>query len=208
MNSFSDATEMLSVQNDAGLSDDRTFFGRLQMKLRQMKEQDIDVIENWRPYPQEFKDLDYALRNAGWISQFRNKKGARIFTAEENGAVIGFTILSKEDASGYEAEFRIALSPVMLGQGMGRKLARATLEKGFLHHGLCRIYLIVRKNNHRAQRLYEHLGFRYCGECQKEIQGRMVELFEMALEKENFEGRMRHESESEPSGTAGHRCAE
>jgi RimJ/RimL family protein N-acetyltransferase len=65
----------------------------------------------------------------------------------------------------------------------------ATLEKGFLCLGLRRIYLIVRKNNHRAQRLYEHLGFRYCGECQKEIQGRMVELFEMALEKENFEGR-------------------
>jgi diamine N-acetyltransferase len=40
------------------------------MKLRQMNEQDITVIENWQPYPQEFKDLDYALRNAGWISQF------------------------------------------------------------------------------------------------------------------------------------------
>lgn len=103
------------------------------MKLRQMNEQDITVIENWQPYPQEFKDLDYALRNAGWISQFCRKKGTRIYTAEEDGAIIGFTILSEEDASGRDAEFRIALSPAMLGQGMGRKLAQATLEKGFLH---------------------------------------------------------------------------
>lgn len=62
-----------------------------------------------------------------------------------------------------------------------------TLEKGFQELGLHKIYLIVRKNNHRAKGLYKHLGFHDSGECQKGIQGVMVDLFEMALEKEVFE---------------------
>lgn len=161
------------------------------MDLRPINDQDIAVIENWRSYPQEFDELDYALRSVGWISQFRNREGARIYAALEDGVIVGFSILSKEEAGGHEAEFRIALCPERLGQGVGRMLAQATLEKGFRELKLHRIYLIVRKNNHRAQRLYEHLGFRYCGECRREIQGKMVELFEMALEKENFEGKTR-----------------
>jgi diamine N-acetyltransferase len=65
------------------------------------------------------------------------------------------------------------------------------LEKGFQELGLQRIYLIVRKNNPRAIRLYEKCGFMETGECRKEIQGIMVDLFEMALEKQTFEMRMK-----------------
>lgn len=159
------------------------------MIIREMDEQDIAVIEKWPAYPEEFKELDYALRDDGWLNEFFGKEGIKVYAAEDNGVIIGFTMLmlSKDSCTSSQAEFRIALNPDMLGQGIGRRLARLTLEKGFQELRLHKIYLIVRKSNHRAIWLYKHLGFHDSGECEKEIQGVMVDLFEMALEKEVFE---------------------
>jgi diamine N-acetyltransferase len=160
---------------------------KLLMKLREINERDITNIKIWPAYPEELKDLDYALRDSGWIDAYLGKDWTRIYIAKESGVVIGFTILSKDSATCREAEFRIALNPDYLGQGFGKKLTRMALEKGFQELGLQRIYLIVRKSNPRARRLYENRGFMETGECCKEIQGIMVDLFEMALEKETFE---------------------
>ncbi len=161
------------------------------MKLRETNEQDMAVIKIWRPYPEEFKDLDYALRDMGWIDQFSSKEETKIYTGEEDDTIMGFTILSRDNCPDGRAEFRIALNPDMLGKGIGRKLACMTLEKGFQELGLLEIYLIVRKNNQRARGLYEHIGFQYSGDCRKEICGIMVDLFEMTLDKETFERRRR-----------------
>ena len=144
-----------------------------------------------------FKDLDYALREAGWISEYLGKKGTTIYVAEERGVLIGFTILSRDDADGKSssAEFRIALHPDMLGQGAGEKLARMTIRKGFEQLGLKRIYLIVRRSNPRARKLYLHCGFKDTVECRKEVNGIAVNFQEMELEMENFIGRMSHANE-------------
>ena len=121
------------------------------MLLREINEQDIAIIRIWPAYPEEFKDLDYALRDSGWINEYLGKDSTRIYIAEESGVAIGFTILSKDSATSREAEFRIALNPDYLGQGFGKKLTRMTLEKGFQELGLQRIYLIVRKSNPRQE---------------------------------------------------------
>jgi diamine N-acetyltransferase len=162
------------------------------MILREMAEQDVAVIQSWPAYPEEFKDLDYALREAGWISEYLGKKGTTIYVAEERGVLIGFTILSRDDADGKSssAEFRIALHPDMLGQGAGEKLARMTIRKGFEELGLDRIYLIVRRSNPRARKVYQNCGFKDTVECRKEVNGIVVDFQEMELEMENFKGWM------------------
>ena len=162
------------------------------MNLREMTEQDSVVIQNWPAYPIEFGDLDYALREAGWINEYLGKRGTKIYVAEESGVLIGFTILSRDDAEGgsSSAEFRIALHPDFLGQGAGEKIAGMTIEKGFEELGLQRIYLIVRKSNPRAGKLYKHCGFRDTGECRKEVNGAVVDFQEMELPRENFKGWM------------------
>jgi diamine N-acetyltransferase len=121
------------------------------------------------------------------MDEYLGKDSTRICIAEESGVAIGFTILSKDSATSREAEFRIALNPDYLGQGFGKKLTRM-LEKGFQELGLQRIYLVVRKSNPLARRLYENCGFMKTGERRKEIQGIGVDLFEMALEKETLKG--------------------
>lgn len=166
------------------------------MLLREINDQDIAIIKIWPAYPEEFKDLDYALRDFGWIDEYQGLNSTWIYVAEDSGVAIGFTILSKDSATGHQAEFRIALNPDYLGKGFGKKLTRMTLEKGFQELGLQRIYLIVRKSNPRARRLYENCGFTRTGECRKEIQGIMVDLFEMAMEKETFDLRMKHDRDS------------
>jgi GNAT superfamily N-acetyltransferase len=100
------------------------------MLLREINELDIAIIKNWPAYPEEFKDLDYALRDSGWIDEYLGRDSAKIYIAEERGVAIGFTILSKDSAASCQAEFRIALNPDYLGQGFGKKLTRMTLEKG------------------------------------------------------------------------------
>ena len=70
------------------------------MILRNLTEQDVAVIKSWPVYPEESKDLDYALHEAGWISEYLGKEGTKIYVAEENGVLIGFTILSRDDAEG------------------------------------------------------------------------------------------------------------
>lgn len=166
------------------------------MILREIVAQDAAVIQSWPAYPEEFQDLDYALREAGWISEYLEKEGAKIYVAEERSAMIGFTILSRDRTDGKRsAEFRIALHPDMLGQGVGKNLAKMTIKKGFEELGRDRIYLIVRKSNSRARRLYQHCGFRDTIERLKEVNGVEVDFFEMELEKEDFKGCMSYDND-------------
>lgn len=172
------------------------------MILREIAPQDAVIIRSWPTYPDEFKDLDYALRENGWISEYLGKKGTKVYVALDNdvldnGVLIGFTILSIDDAEENSgcAEFRIAVNPNMLGQGAGEKLAKMTIEKGFgeLGLGLQKIYLIVRKNNPRARRLYERCGFNKTGECRKVVNGIDVDFFKMELDTANWKNELKLE---------------
>lgn len=156
--------------------------------LRPITPSDIPWIHGWPPYPAEFMELDYALRNSGWLDEYRDKNGADILIADDNGEIAGFSILSREP--GGRAEFRIALHPERLGQGTGYDVARLSLAHGFSDPHVRTIRLIVRKTNPRAKRLYEALHFRNTGECIEEIQGTPVEFFTMEIDRETYSGRL------------------
>lgn len=147
------------------------------LQLKKAEEPDIATIKQWPPYPPEFDELDYALREGGWLDEFRGKPGTTYYAAKEGSDLVGFTLLSR--TSEKEAEFRIALRADKLGHGLGGTITTLTLQKGFEELGLERIHLIVRKSNPRAKKLYERLGFTLAGDCVKEIHGKMVEFYSM-----------------------------
>jgi diamine N-acetyltransferase len=130
--------------------------------------------------------LDYALRDGGWLDEYYRKDGTEILVAEREGTVVGFSILTRDPEG--TAEFRIALHPGMLGQGSGKLLAILTLRHGFTDPALHTIHLIVRKNNPRARRLYESLGFGMQGECTEAVQGEPVAFYRMAIDRDTFQG--------------------
>lgn len=146
--------------------------------LRPVTDDDIALIADWPAYPSESADLDYALRGQGWLKEFRGKPETRCLVIQQGADPIGFVILAKtaEDA----AEFRIALRADQLGKRLGETAMRATLDMGYSEMGLARIHLVVRKNNRRAMRLYQRLGFVATGERSMNVQGRLVAFLEMA----------------------------
>jgi diamine N-acetyltransferase len=157
---------------------------RVMISLRPITEEDFADIKRWPPYEHEFVQMDYALRQGGWLDEYGNRSETWIYVAESDGRSVGFTLLSIT-AKG-EAEFRIAIHPHWTGMGFGRQIALAILKIGFLKLKIARIYLIVRKNNYRAMELYERLGFRKTGESTHVIQGQPVEFFDMDVTIETF----------------------
>ena len=154
------------------------------LTLRPITPNDIAIIWGWPSYPQEFRDLDYALREGGWLDEYRQKTGADILIADDNGEIAGFSIIAREP--GGSAEFRIALHPEKLGQGIGKTIVHLSLAYGFSDIATTTIRLIVRKNNPRAKRLYEQLHFRQTGGCMEEIRGKPVEFDRMEIDRNTF----------------------
>jgi len=157
--------------------------------LRPLREEDISAIKSWPPYPPEFAMLDYSLRDGGWLDEYSRRKRTEILVAEDGDGMIGFSLLAKKD--GDSAEFRIALHPHRLGQGFGKTFALLVLSHGFSDAACDRISLIVRKNNPRAQRLYESLRFSPCGECTELVNGEQVPFLQMEIDRKTFEGVMK-----------------
>lgn len=131
-------------------------------QLRPFRTSDRISITAWPEYDGEFAELDYALRQGGWIDEYQDRPSTWIYSAESSDGIVGFTILSKTGAD--EAEFRIAIRPGLTGRGHGKHVAEVVLSKGFNELGLKRIHLMVRKRNLRAIALYMKLGFARCGE--------------------------------------------
>ena len=153
--------------------------------LRNLIPGDIPRIKSWPPYPPEFSDLDYSLRDGGWLDEYSTKAGTEFFVAEDLGRIAGFSLISKENSN--SAEFRIALHPGNIGNGMGKTLTLLTLHHGFSNPDISMIRLIVRKNNTRARKMYENLRFRHTGESTSVINGQMVEFFTMMIDRKTFD---------------------
>lgn len=152
--------------------------------LRPLSVHDIPVIKAWPAYPQEFAELDYSLRDGGWLDEYGRKPGAVLLGAVEEGSLIGFSLLSPDGFG--KREFRIALHPARIGNGMGRIVMRRTLEYAFADMTVSSVRLIVRKNNHRARQLYDSLHFVETGECTEQIQGKPVPFFVMEISRRTF----------------------
>ena len=152
--------------------------------LRPLRESDIPLIKAWPPYPDEFRDLDYSLRDGGWIDEYRGKPGTTILVAMEDGECVGFSVLSRDGPG--KKEFRIALHPDWIGKGAGRIILRRTLEYCFADMTVTSVRLIVRKNNLRAQKLYTSMKFQATGECTEVIQGKPVPFFTMEIDRRTF----------------------
>jgi RimJ/RimL family protein N-acetyltransferase len=160
------------------------------IELRLITDEDVAKVKNWPSYTDEFEAMDYALRKDGWLDEYRERPMTWIYVAELDKQTVGFSLLSTTGEG--EAEFRIAIHSRWIGKGLGKKIAFATLKKGFRQLNLTRIHLIVRKENKVASKLYESLGFIKSGESTRMIQGKIIEFINMNLTKEDFDSHVVH----------------
>lgn len=152
------------------------------IRLRPLTDEDIAAIRRWPPYPADMAQMDYAVREGGWLDEYRAVAEAFLYAADYDGDLVGFTILARTGSG--EAEFRIALRSDRTGLGLGEEITGQTLQRGFAEHALSRIHLIVRTNNERGIRLYRRIGFTDRGECRREIRGTPVVFRVMEIDRE------------------------
>ncbi len=169
-------------RENAGTRERRT--GTQGVLLRPMTSEDAAEIRSWPPYGEGFEQMDYAIREKGWLDEFGDRPDTQIYIAEAGHRIIGFSLLSRT-ADG-DAEFRIVLHPRLTGKGYGKDVTDLTLKLGFRNLHLEKVHLIVRKNNPRAERLYRRIGFVATGESTHSIQGKKIEFIEMEMTGERF----------------------
>jgi diamine N-acetyltransferase len=157
---------------------------QIRIQLTSLRAENVSEIKRWPAYQNEFEQMDYALRDKGWIDEFWGRSESLLYAAKLNGELIGFSLLNRNSSN--EAEFRIAIHPLSVGKRLGREITSAMLIKGFEELQLKRITLIVRKNNFRAFCLYERNGFSKTGESIHMIQGKRIEFFNMAMSRDKF----------------------
>lgn len=151
--------------------------------LRLLTPDDRSEINRWPSYPPPYEKLDYALRpRIGWLDTHTK---AIKFGVWQSNHLVAFTLL--EPNTPEISEFYIAVHPAMLGEGIGRAAARATLQSGFREHGLARIFLRVRINHTTGIQLYEELGFERTGTFRAQTNGEPVEFFRMDLPRDRWE---------------------
>jgi diamine N-acetyltransferase len=155
------------------------------IKLRPIRAKDIAEIKRWPLYDGGFEQMDYALRDKGWLDEFKGRENTWIYVVELNNRVIGFSLLSVTAEK--DAEFRIAVHQDWIGKGVGKEITLATLKTGFEDLNLAKIHLIVRKNNPRASKLYKSIGFITTGESSHTIQGKDIAFINMDMTREQFE---------------------
>ncbi|MBJ6723096.1 GNAT family N-acetyltransferase [Geomesophilobacter sediminis] len=149
--------------------------------LKPLAPESIPLIAQWPPYPGDMEQMDYALREQGWLAEYAGRPEAHLYGAHLEGELVAFSMLI--ETAPKEAEFRIALRADRTGAGLGGEVTRLTLAEGFRAQDMTRIHLVVRTSNTRGINLYRRLGFVERGTLLKTVQGAVVEFIAMDLDR-------------------------
>ncbi len=137
--------------------------------LRDYAPTDADTaIELWRrTWQHHYSHLNFTDRVDWWRKRWLEElvPAARIVVAEREGAMIGFVTIDPKTS--YLDQ--IVVAPEAWGSPCARMLmdeAKKISPRG--------IELLVNKDNARAIRFYEKIGFTYAGEDKNPVSGRAV----------------------------------
>lgn len=113
----------------------------------------------------------------------RQKNGAMLFKAEENGSFAGFVDFELKGERGFI--HGLAVRKEFRGKKIGHQLAVFAVHALSLN-GAEKICLLVRRQNVAAKKIYKKLGFRQAGTGEKTIAGEPVEELELNVRNDFF----------------------
>lgn len=134
--------------------------------MRLIQQADIEMLRHWRNENRlVFIDTSYisAERQKKWFERYQKKEDDLMFIIEkQDGGPIGMISLYRIDRPSRRAEFgRIIIGDVKSRKkGFAREASEILIRFAFSTLNLRQLKLEVLKNNDRAIRLYEKLGFR------------------------------------------------
>jgi len=109
-------------------------------------------------------DLDMARLLAGVESVLRDSSKGIYYVAEENGFVVGQTLITYEWSDWRNGMFwwiqSVYVQKDVRGKGVFKALFDRVRSLAATENGVCGLRLYVEKHNDRAQRTYERLGMK------------------------------------------------
>ncbi|CAN7713275.1 GNAT family acetyltransferase [Bosea sp. LjRoot9] len=121
--------------------------------IREITDADIDaVIALWhaagvaKPWNDPLRDIAFARRDAH----------STVLLAEIEGCVVASAMVGEDGHRGWV--YYVAADPAMQGGGLGRAMMAAA-EAWLVGRGVWKMQLLVRGDNNKVKRFYEHLGY-------------------------------------------------
>jgi len=170
-----------------------------ELVLREVREEDSETLFKWINnkklvnFNSHYQPISRKSHDQ-WFSNIQNREDFIIFSIvlllnKSEETLIGTTSLRNIDLINRKAEFQIRIGDCSeLNKGWGSKTIIEILKFAFLNLNLNRVYLDVFETNVRAKKAYEKCGFKLEGIKKKDafIEGKYVNVFIMAILKENF----------------------
>lgn len=142
-------------------------------KIRELKREDMDVINSWRNDPDLISCLGAPFRfinqevDYAWFDSYmrnRNKEVRCVVTTNDSDKPICLVSLVNIDQINQSAEFHLMVGESKnRGKGVGTFAIKEMLQHAFLNLNLRRVELTVLATNDKARRLYEKTGFKMEG---------------------------------------------
>ena len=167
------------------------------LKLRELNELDLKIINSWRNDPElisnlgaPFRDINYEV-DRRWYESYMNNRSTnvRCSIVDESDMILGLVSLVSIDYMNQSAVFNIMIGDKKnQGRGIGFFAVKEMLNHAFNNLNLQRVELFVLEDNKRAIHLYEKSGFKYEGRKRKARykNGKFVDLFMYSILKEEF----------------------
>jgi phosphinothricin acetyltransferase len=137
------------------------------------------VVHTHITFDLEPRTLDQRL---AWFATFRDSGRYQCLVAERGGNVIGWASSSPfKERAAYQTsvETSVYLSPGVVGQGIGRRLYSALLER-LKREDVHRAYGGIAQPNEASVRLHERLGFALIG-TYREVGRKFDRLWDVAI---------------------------
>lgn len=136
------------------------------MKLRKLEDKDCNLMKEWMVNENITKFFRFNASSASdekiknFIQNSFTLENRHYAIVDENDEYMGTISLKNINKIPNTAEFAIVLRESATGKGFAKRAAREILTIAFDELNLKKVYLNVLKNNEKAIKLYEKLGFR------------------------------------------------
>lgn len=162
--------------------------------LRPLSAQDLRRCVKWFSDPNVLQFLARSsvltlAEEERWFREYERKPDEQIFAIEVDGTHVGNVGLHRVDRTHRKAVLGIVIGePTLWSKGYGTDAVRAALRYAFHDLGLHKISLEVLRENARAIRVYEKVGFAKEGVMRDEVHkdGRFLDVLRMSILDHEF----------------------
>lgn len=171
------------------------YWANMQISIRKFERQDVENKVKWINDSRNNAYLHYDLpleveKTELWYEKNKYRTDRYDAVIEIDGMAAGLIGLLNIDCKNQKAEYYVCIGDQSVkGKGVALMASKLLLEYAFCTLKLNKIYLYTERDNIKAQRLFERLGFRNEGLLKEDLiyNGRRVDRFYYGITRLEYE---------------------